>query len=249
MQVIAEVGTAWLPKKFPLADAIKAALDCGADLVKIQYWQHGEVLAMRRGGAKGLERWNLSAQEVISLASKLALEYGRTVLGCSVFHSDDVFGLEENGAHCASLALIKTATQEYQCAALAEAASELSLQRQIPLYVSIPPDGCLVMGNYSSPLQITWLQCAPRYPACRRHYNGRRQIDMAQVLPGKFGLSDHTVDSNMLTDWVKAEGFKLDCVEKHFCYNEKLRKLVPDGGPWSLSQADFKQYVKVAHGG
>jgi sialic acid synthase SpsE len=247
MQVIAEVGTSWLPKKFPLQSAINAALDCGADLVKIQFWRNGEALSRRRGGAKALEKWSLSMDDMAEL---LDIDHGPPLLGCSVFDDEDAEELIDANICSEMLAFIKTATQEYQCAGLAETVSCLSRQGRVPLYVSVPQDGCLVMGNYSSPLPITWMQCAPRYPASVIDYSEKRQVQMMERLPGKFGLSDHTENSILLRLWTANDcSPKLDCVEKHFCYNEKLRKLVPDGGPWSLSRKAFKEYVKVAHGG
>jgi sialic acid synthase SpsE len=255
MQVIAEVGSGFIPGKFPLESAIKAAMDCGADLCKIQFWSSGAQLAMRRGGAKGLEQWQLRPSYVVELAEKLAAEYKRPVLGASIFHPDDVRRLElaTINSRKIPLALVKSATQEYQYAALAEALSAFSTSQEVPLIVSVPRDGCLVVGNYHSPQPTTWLYAEPSYPAAVSQYDPTRIPHMRQRLPGKFGLSDHTPNCALLRKFVDLENgfteYVLDCVERHFLYDEYLRGQVPDGGPWSLSRADFKEYVKIAHSG
>ena len=253
MQVISEVGTCWLPRKFFLEEAIKAALDCGSDMVKLQYWTDGKMLAMRRGGAKGLEQWEISPKRVIELAEQLFEKHKRPVLGISVFHPEDVGRLERAAFNSKKipLAFIKTATQEYQYAALAEAVSSFSALQVVPLYVSVPRDGCLTVGNYHSPQPITWLYAEPFYPASLFDYDGGRIPKMRTRLPGRVGLSDHTQHEVLLRNLTRSPSFDLkqpDVVEKHLCYHEELRGLVPDGGPWSLSPADFKKYVEVAHG-
>jgi hypothetical protein len=263
MKVIAEVGSNWQRVNFPLLDAIKAALDCGADLVKVQFWSNGKKLAMRRGGSAGLDEWGLSAVELLRMAVDLSIEYGRLVLGASVFSPEDAGDLASKISWLKSspLAFVKTATQEYQWAALAEVVSELSVCSDTPLYVSVPRDGCLTVGNYHSGQPITWLYCEPKYPAelysykigrmCDRATECNRLAEMAERLPGLIGLSDHTIDAKLVEElWGGLKYAKgLACVEKHFCYHEGLRGKTPDAGPWSLSQKDFREYVKVAHGG
>jgi len=249
MKVIAECGSGWLPGKYPLEDAIHAALDCGADLVKIQFWTSGKMLAMRRGGAKGLEQWELKARYVRDLAEKLFVEYKRPVLGVSAFHPDDVVALARStfGGEKFKLAFLKSASQEYQYAALAEAMGSFSATEEVPLLVSIPPTGCLAVSNYHSPAPITWMACVPHYPANAEDYAISRIGAMLDTLPGKTGLSDHTPDLSLLQKFSDHFG-SLAVVEKHLLFHEDLRGNVPDGGPWSLSQADFKKYVEVAHG-
>jgi sialic acid synthase SpsE len=244
-----------MPNTHPVEDAIQAALDCGADLVKLQWFRAAGRLSMRRGGVEGLGQWKLSTVQLMTLIDKFADK-----LGLSVFDPEDVEALSSEAVYGNSfdgLAFLKSATQEYQYAILAETMSRFSAGFSVPLYVSIPRDGCLVMGNYWSSQKVTWLQCAPEYPASPLSYSWERQAEMARRLPGNHGLSDHTPGSTLLESWKYMMSSLPDrtdlpkccsVVEKHFCYHESLRGVVPDGGPWSLSQADFKKYVEVAHG-
>lgn len=248
MKVIAEIGTAWLPGTHPLRDAVKAAFDCGADLVKVQFWQD-DGISRRRNGAK-LDTWKLSCAELLDLADQFPSR-----IGASAFIPWDLEMLKGvclNRDGC-PLAFIKSATQEYQYAALAHSMSVFSYVHHVPLYVSVPHDGCLVVGNYGSPLPITWLYCEPSYPAEYWDYSHYRTEKMRRRLPGMVGLSDHTVDAHLLGMLLRSKcqdgaGIRLDAVEKHFCYDESLRDKVPDGGSWSLSPKAFTEYVKIARG-
>ena len=263
MQVICEIGSGWVRDQYPVEDAIKAAFDCGADFVKIQWWQNGKKLSMRRGGVVELEPWSLSASELLSLIEK----FPRKTLGASVFDPGDIGDLCHLSAFgkdaVSRLGFLKVATQEHRYASLVERASSFSAAHRIPIFVSIPNDGCLTMGDYSSPLPITWLQCVPYYPAAVAAYDPFRIGQMRDRLPGHFGISDHTAGLGLIRKWAKgierttydpltdqadAEIMNIDVAEVHFCYHAALRGLVPDGGPWSLSPADFKKYVEVAHG-
>lgn len=141
------------------------------------------------------------------------------------------------------MAFIKTATHEYQHFALADLASNYS-EAGIPLYVSVPRDGCLIQGNYSSPLPITWLYAEPFYPAFDDDYDVERLWQMQRRLIGNIGLSDHTEDYTLALKALKVWP-KLAVIEKHFCYDESLRGKTPDSGPWSLSVKDFAAFVKA----
>lgn len=243
MKIVAEIGSSWLPKEYPLKDAIKAALDCGVDMVKIQFWQDGQRFAMRRGGRTGLEKWALRPDYVLDLADRLAHEHKRPVLGVSAFLFDDVEALYSRDVSQVPLAFIKTAAYEYQYAELADAVSRYSAANGVPVYASVPADGCLSPANYWSPLPITWLQCIPHYPCQASDYSTLRLSQMLDVCPGLVGISDHTPDLSLLRQLHDYIGV-LAVWEKHFCYKDALRDRCPDGGPWSVGPEKLKELVQ-----
>ena len=254
-KLVAEIGTCFGPySRESFWDACEAALDCGADLVKVQIFDPKD-LARRRGiGPEKLEPWdirNFSSQcSGVSQGeeqSRLTEKCYRLVIGASVFGMYHLRTcIAPDMGHWGGLAFIKTASSEWQHARLAEAASLQSCWDSIPLFVSVPPDATLAIGNYFSSQPITWLYCEPYYPANGR-YNLDRLKQMAERLPGRVGLSDHT-DNLTLAQSALREFPDLAVIEKHFCYNEDLRGKTPDAGPWSLSQADFRKLAKVVHG-
>lgn len=255
MQIIAELGSCFEPgRPETLVDAAKAAMKAGADCVKIQVYD-AEELAYRRGcDPERLRPWSLDIHQFGALAK--ALKKAGIPFGASVF------GPKSANFACGFLtdaAFLKTATQEYQYAILADRVSSYAHSAGIPLHVSMPPDACCVVGNYWSAQPITWFLCVPHYPAARQDYCGplmgpmndprhKALRCMFDTLPGRFGISDHTVDASLLRQlksWLGDEfSGKLVAFEKHFLYDEALRGEVPDGGPWALSRRDFALFAK-----
>ena len=246
LKIIAEIGTCFASNKpQTVAGAVRTAFNCGADLVKLQ-WFVSDQLACRRGGrgkTKSLVPWVIPIDHMNNIIDKYK---GR--VGVSIFAL-----WNGNPKYFADFAFIKTATQEYQNSMLAQNVSEISMETECPLVISVPRDGCLVVGNYFSPKPITWLYAEPRYPALYTSYlcgqcagAARDRIqEMKSILPGEFGLSDHTVDSKLATYVIRRHP-DLACVEKHFCYSERLRGKTPDSGPWSLGTKAFAQFVRDA---
>lgn len=247
MKVIAEIGSCWLRDGYPLDDAIHAALACGADLVKIQWWSNEWSIMRRRAMVAGLDKWKLSTKEVHDLLKKWADKCGKPVIGFSVFDPKDVQALQDRCFNDEKIpaAFIKTASQEWQWAALAEAVSGFSLQQDVPLYVSVPAGATMSVGNYWSGKPITWLYCVPEYPAEFSVDTEQEMRVMINRLPGFKGVSDHTFHER---PFVGGAFDLLRVTEKHFCYTEDLRGKCPDGGPWSLSPKNFEKYMETAHG-
>ena len=243
--IVSELGTCFQPgKPETLGDAAKAALNCGADLVKVQCFE-AEGLCRRRGGLAfrdDLARWELS---FTSLERIFGDDLGK--VGVTFFNSYPTWRIQPQLVK--KLAFLKTATQEYQYAKLAQRLSKLASEAGIPMIVSVPRDGCLVVGNYSSVKPITWLYSEPVYPAKFSDYQcgqgGRwdRIEGMKRVLPGRFGLSDHTTDQHM-AKFTLHQHPDLDMIEKHFCYDENLRGKTPDSGSWALGCKEFEAFVK-----
>lgn len=249
-KLVAEIGSCWKPEdKTSITDAIKAALDCGADLVKLQVYD-AVKLAWRRGVKRDqLLPWALTYRDLLEIIEEFP---GR--VGASFF---DVQTLDSLRTHCSFsgiklaelLAFAKSATQEYQWAALAKQMSYVSVTTGVPLFVSVPSDGTMVVGNYLSPEPITWLWCEPFYPANEYYLDYRRLESMGERLPGKLGVSDHTSDVSFAASILNRSQFKnLSAWEKHFCYNESLRGKTPDAGPWSLSREKFEELAGIVHG-
>jgi sialic acid synthase SpsE len=252
--VVAEVGSNFSPQDYPLEDAIKSALDCGADLVKLQFFEHAWRLAFRRNPEteEVLQTWRLEPKQLVELAHKFP-----GVVGFSVFHDIDVTRVESETKYArpkVPLAFVKTATQEFGCALLARKVSAMAQHLDIPLFVSVPRDGCLTVGNYEASQAITWLYCEPFYPAQFDQYklgqvasHVSRIAEMQARLPGRFGLSDHTTNEQ-LARFAISRHPDLYCIEKHFCYHEGLRGQTPDSGPWALGVPEFKKFAEVVHG-
>jgi len=240
--VIAEIGTCWRPGDMAsLRDACKAALDCGADLVKVQCFD-ARLLSMRRNvRPQDLSGWDLMWGDVLDCVTE------NDRIGASFFHWKHVLDL---WGHMSTLlpAFLKSACQEWQNAELAEAFGQVSDACDLPLYVSVPPDATLSVGNYYGKQPITWMYCVPEYPAPKSNYHPSRVDQMARRLPGKVGISSHAPGR----EWLEAskdlgKQLRLRGVtawEAHFCYDEKLRGQCPDGGPWSLSREDFEKVAE-----
>ena len=249
--IIAELGTGWKPfKPQTLVDAAKAARDCGADVVKVQYYD-AELLAQRRGCATSkLRPWALAGSEGCLGHKVLAKIKADIPLGVTVFHWARLASLLRD----ITPLFLKTATQEYQGASLASGlCSELLVQGHSMLFVSFPIPTVPHVGNYFSTQPITWMACVPHYPALPVDYNPYLRYPHGQYtralhnVPGRLGLSDHTVDGVAAALWLK-EFPNLFAIEKHFCYTESLRGKTPDSGPWSLSRRDFRDFVKTVRG-
>jgi len=251
-KLIAEIGTNWHPgKKYSLKAAVAKALECGADLVKLQVFK-ADLLAKRRGCAvSDLKPWAIPINWLDEILSDFVGDNGRSLVGISVF--DAMHLMVMSSVWNVLPAFIKSATQEYQYAALADTMSDASDRLDIPLIVSMPPDAPLVVGNYSSPLKITWMLCIPRYPAPRSAYDLKRLIRMKNELPGCcVGVSDHTAyhpDFIPLAEsWLSVHKEPaISCWEKHFCYDEDLRANTPDSGSWALGVESFKRLAEIVH--
>jgi len=244
-KLVAEVGSCWKPGNFQsLKDACKAALDCGADLVKVQVF-NAESLAVRRNcSPEKLRPWSIPVDWLQHLEPARVNDKVEAKLGISLFRPEEADVLRD---FCSvQFAFVKSASQEYQYARLAESLSRYSCKPGVPLVVSVPPDGTLAVGNYYSPYPITWLWCEPFYPANEKYLDYKRLDDMASRLPGQIGVSDHTSDVSFARSLLAQR--KVDAWEKHFCYDESLRGNCPDGGPWSLSREKFRELAKIVHG-
>lgn len=244
-KIVAEIGTCFeggSPHK--LVNAVRAALNCGADLVKIQYFTAERLAARRNVPVTKLVPWELNIHNLIDLVSK----FPPKTLGVTCFSPLDV-PLAEPPATELPLAFVKTATQEWQCAALAQEFAKLT-GAGVPLYVSVPRDACLVVGNYSAREPITWLYAEPKYPSGFCDYQigqtdtPNRLSEMRDRLPGKIGLSDHTMDSR-LAEFAVIKFSELAAIEKHFCYHETLRGKTPDSGPWAMGQKEFTKFAET----
>jgi len=243
MQIIAELGSCFEPgHPETLLDAAKAAMEAGASCVKLQVYD-AEELARRRGcEPEKLAPWAMNIKQFDALAK--ALRGAGIPFGASVFGPTSAITVS---GYLNYRAFLNPASQEWQCASLAERVSAYAASARAPLYVSVPPDACLTVGNYWGPLPITWLACVPHYPAAAKDYSAKFLARMFDTLPGRFGVSDHTPDASLVRKLKKELGAnfsgKLLAFEKHFCYNESLREKVPDGGPWSLSKSDFGRFA------
>jgi sialic acid synthase SpsE len=231
-------------------------MDAGADCVKLQVFGAQELARRRGGDPERLRPFEIDQRTFNMLAEGLgrkSIPFGTSVFGPA--SANTVCG------HLASMAFLKTATQEYQYAILAERVSAYAASAETPLLVSVPPDACLTVGNYWSDKPITWLACVPHYPASWEDYIGPwvggqpRYAVLARMfdtLPGRFGISDHTPKAELHRCLKERLGDKfsgkLVVWEKHFCYDESLRDHVPDGGPWSLSKTNFAKFARMLHG-
>jgi len=248
MYLIAELGSCFQPgKPETLLDAAEAAMDAGADCVKLQVFEAQELARRRGGDAERLKPFEIGHRAFAMLAeglNKKGISFGASVFGPA--SANTVCG------HLANMAFLKTATQEYQYAILVERVSAYAASAETPLLVSVPPDACLTVGNYWSDKPITWLSCVPHYPAAEKDYTVRHLARMFDTLPGRFGISDHTPDGMLYRGLERQLGDKfsgkLVVWERHFCYDESLRGHVPDGGPWSLSRTDFAKFARMLHG-
>jgi len=237
--LVADIGSNWGGGIEGLLKAARKARECGANLVKIQFYL-AETLALRRSATRdALSPWEISEEFLGELVS----EFPPLRLGITVFHPDDV----ERATSCIeNYAFIKTATQEWQYVALAEAVSQYSAKTGVPLFVSVPRGAPLIVGNYSSPYPITWLACDHSYPATCLGIAERIEA-IARYLPGYAGFSDHS-EGLGITEYVLGEvGDKLSVVEKHFCYDENLRGKAPDSGSWALGRDEFAKLAEMVH--
>ena len=252
MKLIAEIGTCWeRGNRDSLFAAVQAAENCGADIVKVQFICP-VCLAARRGiTPEKLMPWDMRPH--FEWLTSQVKKHCTVKLGVSIFcvHGRDAI---HKAAPKGVIEFVKTATQEFQWADLASAVNNVSIARGMDLYVSVPPDGTLVVGNYGSTKPITWMYCVPEYPVVQNLlglgeiYEEERMARMVRRLPGKHGISDHTAGIELAANMLKIFP-TMDAWEKHFCYDESLRGKTPDAGTWSLSQEDFTRMARSIHGG
>ena len=85
---------------------------------------------------------------------------------------------------------------------------------------------------------ITILKCTTEYPAPIEAANLRTMVDMGKRFGVKFGLSDHTMGSDVP---VAAVALGATMIEKHFIIDRSIGG--PDAG-FSMEQKDFTEMVK-----
>lgn len=93
---------------------------------------------------------------------------------------------------------------------------------------------CHEEGNHD----ITILKCTTEYPAPIEAANLRTMVDMGKRFGVKFGLSDHTMGSDVP---VAAVALGASMIEKHFIIDRSIGG--PDAG-FSMEQKDFTGMVK-----
>ncbi|MDR1031290.1 MAG: N-acetylneuraminate synthase family protein [Treponema sp.] len=241
---IAELGTAHAADPVKARELIDAAAESGADCIKFQMVYADEILHPNTGEVRlpgGVirlyERFKrLEVDPAFFVDMKAYVESRGLLFLCTPFgirSAQEVRDLRPQVLKIASPELNHTKL-------LREIASY-----QKPVFLST---GVSKLGDIEEALgilaagktRVCLLHCVTAYPAPVREYNLRILKSLASVFGLPVGLSDHSLDPELVPVLGVAVG--AGAIEKHFCLSRSDSGL---DDPIALPPADFKKMVRA----
>ncbi|MDR2110049.1 MAG: N-acetylneuraminate synthase family protein [Spirochaetaceae bacterium] len=259
--IIAELGTAHGSSLGRAKELVDAAGEAGADCVKFQMVYAGEILhprtgevALPGGKIRLYERFRQLETGPEFFAEMKAYAEARGLLFLCT-----PFGLRSaRELRALNPALVKIASPELNYSGLLreiaswdlpvllstgvsklgdiEAALEI-LENPVP---ELPPDGVPDGGTLKSRGKICLLHCVTAYPAPETDYNLRLLRTLSPVFGLPLGLSDHSLDPELVPALGISQGAAL--IEKHFCLSRDDPGL---DDPIALPPRLFAQMVRA----
>ena len=237
--VIAELGTSHAADRVKAAELIEAAAEAGADCIKFQIVYAREILhpntgevALPGGKIRLYDRFReLELDPSFFAEMKEKVEKKGLVFLCTPFGLQSARELKALGPKC-----IKIASPELNFSALLREISSYGLPCFLSTGVSKLGDieeALSILGNrewgvgnrelgigngelrMGSGNQICLLHCVTAYPAPERDYNLRVLKSLAAVFGTNVGVSDHSLDPELVPALGTAMGAA--AIEKHFC--------------------------------
>ncbi|MCL2233656.1 MAG: N-acetylneuraminate synthase family protein [Treponema sp.] len=221
--IIAELGTSHGADPVKADELIHAAAEAGADCVKFQIVYAGEILhpntgevALPGGKIRLYDRFKeLELPPSFFAAMKEKAEKRGLVFLCTPFGLQSARELKALCPAC-----IKVASPELNYSALLK---EIATYR-LPVFLST---GVAKLGDIEEALSllretppdtaafVSLLHCVTAYPAPETEYNLRLLENLAAVFGVPVGVSDHSLDPELVP--VLAAALGAAAIEKHFC--------------------------------
>jgi len=221
--IIAELGTSHGADPVKADELIHAAAEAGADCIKFQIVYAGEILhpntgevALPGGKIRLYDRFKeLELPPSFFAAMKEKVEKRGLVFLCAPFGLQSARELKALRPAC-----VKIASPELNYSALLE---EIATYR-LPVFLS---SGVAKLGDIEEALSllrgtlpgeaapVCLLHCVTAYPAPETEYNLRLLGNLAAVFGVPVGVSDHSLDPELVP--VLAAALGAAAIEKHFC--------------------------------
>ncbi|MBU0928744.1 MAG: N-acetylneuraminate synthase family protein [Spirochaetes bacterium] len=242
--IIAELGTGHLGDAGKAAELIAAAIGSGADCVKFQHVYADEIihpatgLVPLPGGPTPLYETFRSLEtgpDFLSRCKEIVESAGAAFL-CSPFGIRSARELRDMGASA-----MKIASPELNYIQLLEEVASYGLPTILSGGVSRLADIERALEAFSgtgSPTAL--LHCVTSYPAPESEYNLRLLPSLAALFGVPIGVSDHSVDPELVPAVAVAQGARV--VEKHFCLSKGDSGL---DDPIALNPEDFARMARA----
>lgn len=241
---IAELGTSHAADPVKARELIHAAAESGADCIKLQMVYADEILhpntgevRLPGGAVKLYERFKrLEVDTGFFEDLKGYVESRGLLFLCTPFGVKSA--REVQGLHPQ---VLKIASPEVNHTALLREIA--SYQKPVFLSTGVSKLGDIeeALGILSAQnVPVCLLHCVTAYPAPVREYNLRILQSLASVFGLPVGLSDHSLDPELIPALGVALG--AGAVEKHFCLSRSDSGL---DDPIALPPADFERMVRA----
>ena len=240
--IIAELGTGHGACRSKARELISAAAEAGADCVKFQIVYADEILHPNTGEVslpggrirlydhfKRLETPPDFFAEMKDYAEVRGLLFLATPFGLR--SARELRALKPR--------LIKVASPELNYTGLLEELSSYGLPVLLSSGVSTLGDIEEALGYFPAE-KVCLLHCVTAYPAPERDYNLRVLESLATVFGVSVGVSDHSLDPDLVPGLAAALGAA--AVEKHFCLSRSDPGL---DDPIALPPEDFAHMVRT----
>jgi sialic acid synthase SpsE len=240
--IIAELGTSHGTDPAKARELVDAAAEAGADCVKFQMVYADEILhpntgevAVPGGSIRLYDAFKkLEAAPGFYAGIKDYAESRGLLFLCTPFGLRSARDLRALGPRA-----LKIASPELNYTALLKEAASYNL----PVLLST---GVSKLGDIEEALEffprdrVCLLHCVTAYPAPAEDYNLRLLQSLGAVFGCPVGLSDHSLDPDLIPALGTALGAAV--IEKHFCLSRKDPGL---DDPIALPPSDFERMVKT----
>jgi sialic acid synthase SpsE len=242
--VIAELGTSHGADLVKARELIAAAAEAGADCIKLQMVYADEILhpntgevSLPGGPVRLYERFKALERDAAFFADlKAYIEARGLIFLCTPFGLKSAQEVRSLGSQ-----VFKIASPEL---------NHTKLLKEIAAYQKLVflSTGVSTLGDIEGALEIfaayhtpvCLLHCVTAYPAPERDYNLRVLRSLASVFGLPVGLSDHSLDPELVPVLGVAMG--APALEKHFCLSRDDAGL---DDPIALAPADFGRMVRA----
>ncbi|MDR2792639.1 MAG: N-acetylneuraminate synthase family protein [Treponema sp.] len=219
--IIAELGTGHGADRIRAAELIDAAAEAGADCIKFQIVYADEILHPHTGAVPlpggSIDLYDafkrLETRPDFFADMKEAVEKKGLLFLCTPF------GLKSaRDLRALQPAVLKIASPELNYTALLREIASYNLPVLLSSGVSTLSDIEAALSALSG-VPVCLLHCVTAYPAPAEDYNLRALRTLSAVFGVPAGLSDHSMDAELVPFLAAALGAAV--IEKHFCLSRK----------------------------
>ena len=255
--IIAELGTSHGADPVKAGELIEAAAEAGADCIKFQLVHAEEILhpntgeVMLPGGKTRLYDKFRELELPLSFyaAMKEKVEKKGLIFLCTPFGPQSARELNSLQPKCMKIAspelnygsLLKEIASYKLPILLSTGVSKLAdIEEALEILCTSPQQASneLMRTNYKP--DICLLHCVTAYPAPEIDYNLRVLGSLAAVFGVPVGVSDHTMDPELVPVLAVTQGAAV--IEKHFCLSQGDRGL---DDPIALPPSSFSHMVRA----